>query len=450
MGTGSLWLRMILAASIAISVALGLAGLAFYYQFQKHVSRLIQQDLNAHFEQLATALTFDENGNLQVESELSDPRFSKQFGGLYWQIDRPDVMPLRSRSLWDETLIVETPAKIGDEIHMHDVAGPNNTTLLAFEKAIQVEKPDGTPLTANVIIGIDKSAISNAVTGFSNDMTAGLGLLYLVLLAASIAQILIGLRPLESVRKNLWAVRDGSNARMDGFFPAEVQPLVNEMNSLLDARELQLSRARKRAGNLAHGLKTPLTVLDAVATNIAQLGQSTLSEEVRDVVGDMRMLVDRELARARSSTEVPFASTPVLPVVQRLTNVLQNVSTGRTLIWQIEVDPNATLPVEAGDLMELLGNLLDNAQKHAASSVRVNANDNTLTVEDDGPGVAPDQFELITQRGIKLDEYKVGSGLGLAIVQDLADAYGAELSLSQSGLGGLRVHLSFKAKTFKD
>jgi signal transduction histidine kinase len=446
MNTGSLRLRLILAASIAISLALGLAGLVFYYQFQKHASRLMLQDFNSHFEQLASAISFDDKGNLQVDTELSDPRFSKQFGGLYWQISLPQGLPLRSRSLWDETLVIPSPPAVGEDVHMHDIAGPNGTTLLVFEKAIQIEKPTGGTLIAGVTLGIDKTAISNAVNGFSNDMTAGLGLLYIVLMAASIAQILIGLRPLESIRKSLGSIRSGSSSRMDGVFPAEVRPLVNEMNGLLDARGQQLLRARKRAGNLAHGLKTPLTVLDAIAMQIQGLGKSSVAAEIRDVANDMRTLVERELMRARSSAENPFVNTHVLPVAERLVKVMRQTSSDKRVDWQIDVLKDVTLPIEAGDFMELLGNLLDNAQKHANHVIRVRVNPNQLVVEDDGPGVAPDMYQTIVKRGIKLDEHKVGSGLGLAIVQDLADAYGADLQLDKSELGGLAVQLTFRLR----
>jgi signal transduction histidine kinase len=443
MNSGSLRLRLILAASFAISLSLAIAGFAFYRQFQTQVSNLVLEEFDAHFQQLAANLSFDDEGRLQIDGELSDPRFAKQFGGLYWQIDLPDKPPLRSRSLWDETLSVPTPPAEDGDVHTHDVAGPNGSTLLSTERLLQIEKPDGSSLKTIVTIGMDKSKVSNAITQFSNEMTIGLGLLYLVLMGSAIAQIVIGLRPMEAVRQSLQKIRNNSATRMEGKFPAEVQPLAAEMNTLLEAREQQLNRARKRAGNLAHGLKTPLTVLDAIATDIADRGQAEAADEIREVSNDMRALVDRELMRARSSADSPYASSLVHPVVSRVMKAMQQIRGPNSLNWEQAVDTAATLPIEAGDLMELVGNLLDNAQKHAVATVRIGVQQQRLLVEDDGPGVDTASIPAILKRGVKLDEHKSGSGLGLAIVRDIAEAYGAILTLDRSSLGGLAVGIEF-------
>jgi signal transduction histidine kinase len=445
MNTGSLRLRLILAASVAISLALALAGLVFYYQFQKHVERLMILEFNGHFEQLATFLVFDKNQNLVVDGELSDPRFSKQLGGLYWQIDIPGATPLRSRSLWDESLQVPTPPQTNEDEHIHELPGPNDTTLLALERLVNIEKPDGTALRLVATIGIDNTSVSNALTGFSNEIKSGLGLLYIALLASSIAQIMIGLKPLESIRKGLESIRAGTKPRMDGVYPKEVQPLVAELNTLIEAREQQLGRARQRAGNLAHGLKTPLTVLDAIASEIRDDGHGKASTEIREATHDMRVLIDRELTRARTSADSPRLASRIHPTVTRLVKALQHARDGEPLSWQIDIQPDDTLPMDAGDAMELLGNLIDNAQKHATHRVRVAIIGTTLSIEDDGPGVDPSKYASIIKRGVKLDERKSGSGLGLAIVQELVDAYGATLTLDRSNLGGLSVQVKFKA-----
>ncbi len=440
MNRGSLRLRLALAASIAISLALATAGFAFYFQFQKHIERLTLIEFNTHFEQLASLLTFDEKNELVVDGELSDPRFSKQFGGLYWQIDVPGSAPIRSRSLWDETLSVPTPPSETEEEHIHALTGPNDTTILSLEKLITIDNPAGQRKQFVVTIGIDNKSVSNALTGFSEDITSGLGLLYLVLLGSSLGLIFFGLKPLEAIRQGMEAIRAGKQPRMSGTFPSEVQPLVSELNSLLDARENQLARARQRAGNLAHGLKTPLTVLDAIASGI---GKEEEASEIREATNDMRLLIERELTRARVSAASPNRTTLVLPVVTRLAKAMQHARTATPLNWQIEIEEIASLPIDAGDAMELIGNLLDNAQKHASSQVRISVLDMTLTVEDDGPGVEPGDYDAIIKRGVKLDERKVGSGLGLAIVQELVEAYNATMQLDRSKLGGLAVKVHF-------
>jgi signal transduction histidine kinase len=446
MNTGSLRLRLILAASIAISIALGLAGIASYYKFRERVTQLTVNELNAHFEQLVSKVSFDDEGQLIVDGELSDPRFEKQFGGLYWQIDPPNADPLRSRSLWDQTLNVPLSLNLDDEEQIHELDGPNGTALLSLERILTIEQPDGKPLKALVTVGIDQSATASAAAQFGNDVTSGLGVLYLALMAASFAQILLGLRPLEAIRKGLEAIRSGSEQRMAKPFPSEVQPLVNEINTLLDSREQQLGRARQRAGNLAHGLKTPLTVLEAVASDLDVKGEALASEEIREAVKDMRQLVDRELMRARASADNRYSRSKITPIVKRVIHALRAAPRHQHLNWSNEIAEDAELPMESGDVMEVLGNLLENAQKYATSNIRISSTPISITIEDDGPGVSNEELANIVKRGVKLDEHKAGSGLGLAIVQDMADAYAADLKLDRSPLGGLRVTFAFASK----
>ncbi len=439
MGNGSLRIRLALFAALAISLALALAGFGFYLQFQKHAQNLMLQEFDAHFEQLASLVNVDANNKLQVDGELSDPRFSTQYGGLYWQVDVQGQEPVRSRSLWDYKLTVPTAPKTAEEeAHIHILQGPDNTNLLGLERMVSFERPDGGTMPTVVTIAMDRSAVSNAISAFSTDMTMGLSILYIILLGASILQVLFGLRPLEALRQKLENVRSGQAQRMAGNFPNEVQPLVNEVNSLLDAREDQLKRARNRAGNLAHGLKTPLTVLDAIAGDLEGGGKSTEAKEIRLVASDMRNLVERELARARSSSHHGSVQTPLLPALQRVRDAL-NKGSDKPVAWHFNVAGNAAISIEKADLFELIGNLLENAHKFADANVYVSFEGNSLSVEDDGPGVPDDKVDHILQRGARLDEQKPGSGLGLAIVQDMVDAYGARLLMSRSQHGGLRV-----------
>jgi signal transduction histidine kinase len=440
MGTDSLRLRLSLLAALAISLALAAAGVGFYLQFQKHAQNLMLQEFDAHFEQLAANVSVGDD-SLQIDEELSDPRFSRQYGGLYWQIDVKDHESLRSRSLWDFKLNVPTPpATIKEDAHIHILKGPNDSTLLSLERIVTFEKPDGTEIPAVVTLAIDRASVSNAISAFSNEMVLGLGLLYIVLLGSSVLQILVGLRPLEAVRSKLEGIRSGSQERMDGSYPKEVQSLVQEVNSLLDAREDQLKRTRNRAGNMAHGLKTPLTVLDAVAHDLENDGKRSTAKEIKLATSDMRNIVDRELARSRSSSRHGSVRTPLLPVLQRIRDTLTKASAAK-LNWHFDVAADATVPFEKDDLYELAGNLLENAQKFASGNIYVSYTDSKLVIEDDGPGVPEDKIAHVLQRGARLDEKKPGSGLGLAIVQDLADAYGAQLSLTRSKHGGLRVAL---------
>ncbi len=443
MNSGSLRLRLLVLSALAISLALGMAGVTFYLRFQQHVEKLMLQEFDAHFEQLATAVAFDEQGNMFVDTELSDPRFSKQFGGLYWQIDPVGMPSLRSRSLWDETFVVPTPPSTEEEEHIHTLAGPNSTNILALERAIEIEKPDGKSTKAVVTIGMDRSEVSNAISNFRGDMSIGFALLYLALLGSSMFLILFGLKPLQEIHNSLTSIHQGKAQRLAGDFPVEVEGLVGELNTLLEDREQQVRRARHRAGNLAHGLKTPLTVLDAIAGDLDRKGKSVVAEEIREATRDMQQFVERELMRSRVAANQALASTLLAPVATRVAATINKVSGDRISPIEIEIDPSASVPMDEGDLHELLGNLLENAAKYAKSRIILAFEANVLSVSDDGPGVPDRDFEKIAKRGVKLDQRKRGSGLGLAIVQDLADAYGSTLAFARSGLGGLRAEFRF-------
>ncbi len=439
--SGSLRLRLMLAAAIATSLALAIAGIIFFIQFQKHVERLALKDFDAYFEQLVSGIGFDDNGHLIVENDLADPRFMKQYGGMYWQIDLPDKTSLRSRSLWDGSLDVPTPAKIGEN-DVHTLVGPDGAELLASERYVEVEWPDGTPQPINFTVAIDRSNISNSISDFSSDIIKGFTLLYVTLMLSSLAQVLLGLSPLRAIREAVANVRDGTAKRMQGEFPSELHPLVDEINTLLDSRDKQLERTRQRSGNLAHGLKTPLTVMDAIASD---LKPSNVRKSARDIVTttrDMRGLIERELARARMSANPGAQLVALRPVVDRIVNALKKTSLGKPKLWSVVMPQNAKIAIDSDDLTEVLGNLLDNAQEHAVSRIMVSYEMGTLSVDDDGPGVPDGLLPEIFKRGIRLDEKKPGSGLGLAIVQDVADAYGADIYAARSSLGGLKISIT--------
>jgi signal transduction histidine kinase len=443
MSTGSLRVRLLVLSALTISLALMIAGIMFYYRFQQHVENLMLQEFDAHFEQLAGSVTFDDAGQLQMDGDLSDPRFAKQYGGLYWQISASGTETLRSRSLWDEVLTIPTPPASAEEEHVHTLVGPNNSSILALERVIQIEKPDGTTLKAVVTIGMDRSKVSNTISAFRGDMSIGFALLYLVLLMSSLFLIFFGLKPLQAIRRSLVEIHKGRANRLDGSFPNEVGALVGELNTLLEDREKQVHRARHRAGNLAHGLKTPLTVLDSIALDLDQAGKTEPANEIRQATRDMHQFVERELMRSRVAANQSLASTLLAPVVERVASAINKISGGRIKPVEIEVDKDISVPMDEGDLHELLGNLMENAAKFATTRIVLKYSGECLSVSDDGPGVPGAELDNIAKRGVKLDQHKRGSGLGLAIVQDLADAYGGTLSFSRSGLGGLKVEFRF-------
>ncbi len=272
-----------------------------------------------------------------------------------------------------------------------------------------------------------------------------------VVMVVGLSQLRRGLSPFDALRARLTAVRDGRDKRIDGTYPTEVQPLVDDLNTLLEDRERRIARAVARAGDLAHGLKTPLTVLAQEAERAAAAGQRDLADVINQQVAKMRRQVDSHLAQARVSASGATVCAPcsVAPAVDALLRTMRRVYAIRDLEFDARIDDDLVVRVDVADLEEMLGNLLDNACKWAARHVRLSAEragtDVHICVDDDGPGLAEDLRQAVLSRGVRADETAPGSGWGLAIVDDLARAYRGAIALEASALGGLRAVLRLPA-----
>jgi signal transduction histidine kinase len=278
-----------------------------------------------------------------------------------------------------------------------------------------------------------------------------ISLIALGLLVAGLAQMRSGLAPLMALRARLKAMREGKERRVEGAYPAEVQPLVDDLNALLEDREQRVARALARAGDLAHGLKTPLAVLAREAEQVAEIGNPELSDTLNQQIERMRRQVDSHLAiaRAAASRATPNARSRIRDSADGLTRALLRLHAGRGLSLHVAVPNDDVVQVARADLDEMLGNLLDNACKWARTRVTVEsataAGVVTITVDDDGPGLDPGLREKVLERGVRADEAAPGSGLGLAIVRDLAQVYGGSIALEPSPEGGLRARLRLPA-----
>lgn len=270
-------------------------------------------------------------------------------------------------------------------------------------------------------------------------------------LAAGLALVRWGLGSFGDLRRRLAALRAGRERRLDGPFPAEVQPLIRELNDLLDARDARVAHALAAAGDLAHGLKTPLAVLNHVADRARAESRGDLADAVTQQVERMRRQVEYHLAQARASVAGTRgdARAVLRSSADGLVRTMQAVHADRRIDLAVDIDAAMAVAVDRHDLDEMLGNLLDNACKWAQARVTVGAERHAsatrVTVDDDGPGLAPELRQAVLRRGVRADEAAPGSGLGLAIVDDLARRYGGDLVLSGSPLGGLRVALTLPA-----
>lgn len=447
----SLRVRLLALTLVTLALALSSAGWWLTGLFRDEVMREFDATLVRQLDQVTARLQVSDIGAPVIDTRaLSDPRLDKPFSGLYWQLDRltPDGSGreevLRSRSLWDEALSLSVDTLADGQLHLHETTGPQGTRLRVAERALQIEGASG---RWRLMMAADLQASDVAVQRFGRVLTLSLVALGLLLVLAALTQVAIGLAPLQAMQAALARVRGGSAQRIEGRFPAEVQPLIDEFHAVLERQEASLERARTQAGNLAHALKTPLAVL----TNAAgQHPDHPLATTVGEQVQAARRQVDWHLARARvaATHRLPGQRTPIAPVLTGLLRVMQKVHADRAIRWvATDIDPALCFAGEAQDLQEMLGNLLDNAGRAARQVVRVEArrlDDRLLVIDvsDDGPGIADAQRKAVLQRGIRLDESTPGSGLGLAIVDDLAQLYDGRVTLGTSSLGGLQASLS--------
>jgi len=262
---------------------------------------------------------------------------------------------------------------------------------------------------------------------------------------ATSIQVALGLRPLAALRRDIADIRTGRNHRLSPAAPVEVLPLVDEVNALLDSQEQEIERSRSRAADLAHGLKTPLAALASDAGRLRERGEHGIARDIEAVGEAMSRHVDREMIRARVRSYArrgAGASTELAPLVRSLIATLARTPAGMRLTFEPRIPDGAAVPFDRTDLAEVLGNLLDNASRHALSRVRVTAYPGpagaSIAIEDDGNGIAPAARSKVLERGARLDQRGEGAGLGLAIVLDVLEAYGWRIVLDESDLGGLR------------
>jgi signal transduction histidine kinase len=450
---GSLRLRLMLGAAMWVFLALACAVVVLRGLFVDHVEGQVRARLISDLTQLTAAAEVDAQGTVTISQPLSEPQFRRPLSGLYWQIETLDGKGLlRSRSLWDGMLQVPLPsendiAQAENGIISSVVPGPGESPLLVVERQILFPDYDK-PL--RLMVGWDEGQLKTLIDAFTRTLAVSFAVLAVGIVGAAWAQVVFGLVPLRRLRLALRAVGQGNTNRLHGTYPQEVLPLVKDLNAMLGRNERMMTSARETAGNLAHGLKTPLAIIANEAQAMAQRGQTETATLLTQQVDLMRRQVDHHLARARAQAagETRGLKTPVEPSVQRLVRVMGRLH-NCTLRF---VPPTAALPLPAfrGDaqtLEEILGNILENACKWAATTVRVSlstddAQSLRLCVEDDGPGIPEDRVADVLRRGKRLDESKPGSGLGLAIVDDLTRAVGGSLTLDRSAdLGGLRVLL---------
>ena len=442
---GSLRWRLMAGGMLAILAALAVSWLAMTWLFERHIERRETAELIRIGQALAASLSLAPDGAPLIESTPVDARLRKAAGGLYWQVSTPRGAA-RSMSLWDQTL--DPPGRSeADSWSTRIAAGPFDDRVLLVERSI---RPDRNGPSVLIQVASNEETLRSARGEFGRDLALFLTGLWIVLSAAAALQVGLGLAPLARVKDDLARLRRSPSARLSEDHPREIAPLAEAINALAEAREADLARARRRAGDLAHSLKTPLSALSAQSRRAREAGAVEAADGLDTAIAAVGAALEAELARARAAAarEASFSTeTAPLAVVERLVGVLERTAEGERLMFDIEIDVALRVPVSEDMLTEMLGALIENAARFGRRQVRIGgagtADGVALCVEDDGPGIDGGRAEAALARGGRLDEAGPGHGLGLAIVRDLAEASGGALSMDRSKLGGLRAEIGW-------
>lgn len=457
-GPMSIAARLVLSAIFFSAILLLIAGLVLSTIYRRTTEFAFDERLNVYLKALvADVASFGESDRTEP-GNLGEPRFELPFSGWYWQIGRIDTerdseQSLRtSKSLFASKLPRLTEAGLktrADGLSEGYVSGPGEKSVRVIERIIDLGD-DGRYIVA---IAGDPEEVIRDIRQFNLALLIAFVILGLALAAVSLVQVRFGLGPLVNLRGALGQIRRGEAQRIEGAFPNEIAPLAEELNLMVDANHEIIERARTHVGNLAHALKTPISVI----VNEAEADNSPLSEKVREQTQIMRDQVQYYLDRARAAARAAAVGTvtEVEPVVASMVRTFTKVCQRRGIVFSSAVSDGARFRGEKQDLEEMLGNLIDNAGKWAAGHVQIGVERGediaperpslVFTIDDDGPGLPADKRAEATRRGRRLDETRPGSGLGLSIVVDLAQLYGGSFVLDDSPLGGLRARLILPA-----
>jgi signal transduction histidine kinase len=452
----SLATRLFVSATAWVVVILLITGIVLSSVYRSASERAFDRRLNLYLRTLvADVATPDEPPDKQMQS-LGEPLFELPLSGWYWQVtrtdgDKPDIRA--SRSLWDKKLpkLEEQGVELtAAGIRIGYVEGPEGQTLRMVERPVDLGA-DGKYL---VMVAGDASEIFEETRAFDYYLGGTFAALSIVLVLTTIFQVRFGLAPLKRISDSIADIRSGRAERLEGEFPVEIAPLARETNALIDANREIVERSRTHVGNLAHAIKTPLSVMVNEAS--ARAGDA-FAAKVLEQTGVMRDQVAHHLERARIAARLTIIGTvtEIAPVIEALRRTMEKIHRDRGIVIDVEADASAKFRGERQDVEEMVGNLVDNACKWAESRVfievlveragmRAGADGEPtlrIIVDDDGRGLSPDERATVSRRGARLDESKPGSGLGLSIVVDLAALYGGSLTLGAAPIGGLRAEL---------
>lgn len=440
--THSLRSRFVLGTVLLILVGLVLTGIMVSSLMRTYITQGYHEEMQIHIEELAALTAVDKDGKPYLLRRLSDPRFIPKNSGFYWEVEREGFPPLRSPSLVSGDLSGKLAVNATPQWKISD--GPTGKTL--EYGMIRYPEKDQPPLKLSM--ATDMRLLEEVLSAFNWPLFYALLGFAAAMTLLGAAQIIYSLKPLERLKLAIADIRSGKSGRMAGRYPAEISPLVSDLNQLLDANTEMVRSARIQAGNLAHGLRTPLAIMMDEAQQIAARGEKESAETLMNGCQQMLRYVDYYTARARTAAlaRLPGQTTSLRDTIEPIVAAMRRLHRDKEISICLGDFPDILLPCDDVDLEEMTSNLIDNACKWATTRVMISWEDDRqwvlIFVDDDGSGLRPDEYDTVFQVGERLDVAKPGTGLGLSIVKDLSILYQGRITLSKSPLGGLRAELA--------
>ncbi len=440
--------RLLVAAALWSVLALAIGGYILSFAFRSYVLSDVDARLEAQIDTMVGVSELAPDGMLRFTRPLFDQRFTTPYSGHYWQVSETGQTPFRSRSLWDHELTPDM-GTVSFTLQFHSHSGPDGQVLRVAERDIILPEAER---IFRYQAAQDMGAVQSAIDRFYGLLVNALALIMGTVTLALVLQVAYGLGPLRDIRKQLKTVRTGKDSRITGKYPADLSPLADEINALLGQNEHLVDRARTQVGNLAHALKTPLSVIQ----NEVAASDSEQAVLIKKQATEIREHIDHYLKRARIASGSVGAGVQVAERLAKITQAVRRLYSDKDIIFEIDCQTALRFNGDQRDLDEILGNIIENAGKWANRHVQIKVHvlkDSPikpmlrLTICDDGLGV-PDERDRagLFERGKRLDEQMPGTGLGLNIVRDITELYGGQASLDVADLGGLKVVLTLPLK----
>jgi two-component system sensor histidine kinase PhoQ len=437
-------------AILLLTVSLGLVGFGLDAAFHKSSEASLQARMESLVYLVLAATDANDDGTLIIEDDIGDPRLGQPGSGIYARV-HSELSDWSSNSSVSVALPKPLQTMAGEKVFSVPVADSEFYSLLY---GVRFELADGRLLPVTVSIFVSRVELQSEQQAFRTGLWRSLGVTGVILVLAQLLLLSLGLRPLQRITKDISAIESGRMERLEDDYPKELEPLKRNLNRLLDTEKSNQTRYRNALDSLAHSLKTPLSVIRSSLPAESSADSSAKSVAIDNAVVDMQRLIATRLQRAAVSTRRSIAqAVGVRSQVERLLQSLDRVYSQKMINTDVMIESGLEFYGEQRDLLELAGNLLDNACKYGDGQIRVSAQaidagdpraGIVFEVEDNGPGIAADKRDKLLQRGVRGDERVEGHGLGLAIVLEIVSAYNGEITIDDSDLGGARLSVSLK------